>query len=176
MQRIFIFCTAILFIALTGCSRQDDPELAGEGKITVLMYHRIVKGEAANLYERSIDKLEADIKYLKENDINVLCFSDLETILAKGTMPEKNSAIITFDDGDSSWYTLVKPLLLKYHLKATFFLWTHMIGHDSFLSWDEVEDMSLLYFQRRRTSVYIRFAYILISTAKARPICQFNRI
>jgi len=142
MQRIFIFCTAILFIAFTGCSRQDDPEPAGEGKIIVLMYHRIVKGEAANLYVRSIDKLEADIIYLREHDINILSFSDLDILLAKGTMPEENSAIITFDDGDSSWYTLVKPLLLKYHLKATFFLWTHMIGHDSFLTWEEVEDMS----------------------------------
>jgi peptidoglycan/xylan/chitin deacetylase (PgdA/CDA1 family) len=141
MQRIIILYTAILVSLLTGCSRQDDPEPAGEGKIIVLMYHRIVKGEATNLYERSIENLETDLKYLKKNNIKVISFSDLEAILKTGSMPEENSAIITFDDGDSSWYTLVRPLLLKYQVKATFFLWTYMIGHDSFLTWNEVEDM-----------------------------------
>lgn len=106
------------------------------------MYHRIVKGEASNLYERSIENLEADLKYLNDNNIKVLCFNDLENIKTTGAMPEGNSAIITFDDGDSSWYTLVRPLLLKYHMRATFFLWTYMIGHDSFVTWNEVEDMS----------------------------------
>jgi peptidoglycan/xylan/chitin deacetylase (PgdA/CDA1 family) len=57
-------------------------------------------------------------------------------------MPFGHSAIITFDDGDHSWFTLVKPLLLKYRVEATFFLWTYMIGHDSFIAWNEVEEMS----------------------------------
>jgi peptidoglycan/xylan/chitin deacetylase (PgdA/CDA1 family) len=141
MPRILQY-TALLVLMLTGCARQDDTEPAGEGKIIVLMYHRIVKGQAANLYERSIENLETDLKYLKNNHINVLLFSDLETILKTGSMPEGNSAIITFDDGDSSWYTLVRPLLLKYKVKATFFLWTYMMGRDSFVTWEEVEDMS----------------------------------
>jgi peptidoglycan/xylan/chitin deacetylase (PgdA/CDA1 family) len=142
MRKLIILYIIIITILLTGCSGKDEPEPAGNGKIIVLMYHRIVKGEASNLYERSIDNLEADLKYLKNNNIKILSFSDLETISTAGSMPEDNSAIITFDDGDSSWYTLVKPLLLKYNVKATFFLWTYMIDHDSFLTWDEVDDMS----------------------------------
>jgi peptidoglycan/xylan/chitin deacetylase (PgdA/CDA1 family) len=142
MQRLIILYTTILIVLLTGCSGKDAPEPAGNGKIIVLMYHRIVQDEVSNLYERSIDNLEADLKYLNSNSIKVLTFSDLATILATGSMPEDNSAIITFDDGDSSWYTLVRPLLLKYKMKATFFLWTYMIDHDSFITWNEVEDMS----------------------------------
>jgi hypothetical protein len=42
-------------------------------------------------------------------------------------------SIITFDDGDHSWFTLVKPLLLKYS-GNNIFLWTYMIGHDSFIA------------------------------------------
>jgi peptidoglycan/xylan/chitin deacetylase (PgdA/CDA1 family) len=142
MRRLILLYTTILIILLAGCSSKNEPEPAGNGKIIVLMYHRIVKGEASNLYERSIDNLESDLKYLKNKNIKVLNFSDLETILATGSMPDDNSAIITFDDGDSSWYTLVRPLLLKYKMKATFFLWTYMVGHDSFITWNEVEDMS----------------------------------
>jgi peptidoglycan/xylan/chitin deacetylase (PgdA/CDA1 family) len=142
MKRIFLFCTAICFMLNAGCSREDEPEPEEPGSIIVLMYHRIVKGEASNLYERSLEDLEADLKYLNENNVKVISFSDLEALSASGTMPEGNSVIITFDDGDSSWYTLVRPLLLKYQMKATFFLWTYMMGRDSFLTWEEVEDMS----------------------------------
>jgi len=136
-----IFSVLSLFL-IAGCSPEDDPEPAEKGKIIVLMYHRIVKGAATNLYERSIEDLESDLKYLKNNNIKVISFNDLESISTTGEMPDGHSAIITFDDGDHSWYTLVRPLLLQYHMKATFFLWTYMMGHDSFLTWDEVEDMS----------------------------------
>jgi len=132
----------IVFLIFTGCSDREDPVPPKEGKIIVLMYHRIVDGDATNLYERSIADLEADLKYLNENDINVICFNDLVSVKESGKMPNGNSAIITFDDGDHSWFTLVKPLLLKYKMEATFFLWTYMMGHDSFLTWNEVEEMS----------------------------------
>lgn len=136
-----IFFTFI-FLLLAGCSRINDPVPAPAGKIIVLMYHRIVEGTATNLYERSVKDLEGDLKYLVDNKINVIGFDALENVSALGKMPSGNSAILTFDDGDHSWYTLVRPLLLKYNMKATFFLWTNMTGHDSFLSWDEVELMS----------------------------------
>jgi len=142
MKRIVLFFTAICILLSTGCSREDEPEPVEPGRIIVLMYHRIVRGEATGLYERSLADLEADLEYLKENNIKVISFSDLETLSASGTMPAGNSAIITFDDGDSSWYTLVRPLLLKYNMKATFFLWTYMMGRDSFVTWQEVEDMA----------------------------------
>ncbi len=141
MKGKFIFYAILLLLYSSGCSKKEDPLPSEEGKIIVLMYHRIVNGEPANLYERSINNLEKDLKYLKDNKIKVLDFNDLEIFSESDKMPAGNAAIITFDDGDHSWYTLVRPLLLKYNMKATFFLWTYMIGHDSFITWNEVEDM-----------------------------------
>jgi len=138
----------ILFIAIlvfSGCSK-DDPIPAEEGKIVVLMYHRISEGAATNLYERSADDFESDLKYLIHNNINVISFTDLESIKESGKMPLGHSAIICFDDGDRSWYTTVMPLLRKYRMKATFFLWAQMMGRDSFLTWKEVGYMSNLAF------------------------------
>jgi len=135
---LFIF--SVLLIA--GCNRNDDPPITKEGKIIVLMYHRIVQGGTSNLYERSVDDFEKDIDYLEKNNINVISFNDLVSISESGKMPDSNSAIISFDDGDKSWFTIAQPLLKEHKMKATFFLWVYMIGHDSFLSWKEVELMS----------------------------------
>lgn len=142
MKKLFCLILLPLILVTSGCTKKDDPEPGGPGKVIVLMYHRIVKGEAANLYERSLENLESDIKYLNTNNIKVISFDKLGEFHSQGAITGGNYAIITFDDGDSSWYTLVRQLLMDYQMKATFFLWTHMIGSDSFMTWEEVEDMS----------------------------------
>jgi peptidoglycan/xylan/chitin deacetylase (PgdA/CDA1 family) len=141
MRRQFILFTFLLVTAAS-CIKPAEPVPSKEGRILILMYHRLVTGDATNLYERSVKDFESDLKYLADNGIKVICFDDLEKIAASGKMPPGNSAIITFDDGDHSWYTLALPLLLQYKMKATFFIIADMIGHDSFLTWEEVELMS----------------------------------
>ena len=136
----------IAILVISGCSRTDDPLPDGEGKIIVLLYHRITEGVASNLYERSAADFEADLKYLKFNKISIISFSDLEIIKESGKMPEGHSAIICFDDGDQSGYITAMPLLMKYRMSATFFLWAEMIARDSFLTWNEVVYMSYLTF------------------------------
>jgi peptidoglycan/xylan/chitin deacetylase (PgdA/CDA1 family) len=106
------------------------------------MYHRITSGEATNLYERSAADLERDLRYIHDNNIRVIAFSELDKIASGAMHLDTHAVLLTFDDGDHSWYTLVMPLLKKYHMKATFFLWVARMGANSFLSWDEVELMS----------------------------------
>ena len=106
------------------------------------MYHRITQGEAGNLYERSAAQFEKDLLYFRQKRIEVIDFTELEAVVSGEKKLTTHAAIITFDDGDHSWYTLAVPLLKKYRMKATFFLWASKIGADSFLSWDEVELMS----------------------------------
>ena len=142
MQKRHLLWFIFVLISTIGCSRNDDPLPAGNGKVLVLMYHSIVAGTPANEYERTLDKLEEDLVFIRDNNINVLSFSDLGEIEEVGEMPAQNSMILTFDDGDESWYTLVRPLLLKYSMKATFFLCTDMVGTGTYINWDEVEEMS----------------------------------
>jgi len=132
----------IIALSIPGCKKNEDPGPQYEGKILILMYHRISEGEAASLYERSADDFESDLKFLKENNVRVISFNELEVYISSGKMPVDNCVIITFDDGDYSWFSLARPLLLKYNMKATFFLWVNMIGRDSFLTWQEIENMA----------------------------------
>ncbi|MGB8491601.1 MAG: polysaccharide deacetylase family protein, partial [Bacteroidales bacterium] len=142
MQKRHLLWFIFILVTTISCSRDDNPLPVGNGKVLVLMYHSIVDGAPANEYERTVDKFEGDLRYIRDNNINVLLFSDLENIAVTGEMPVQNSIILTFDDGDRSWYTLVKPLLLKYGMKATFFLCTDMVGSSPYVNWDEVEEMS----------------------------------
>ena len=140
MKRINFYFLMIM-ILLAACSGSEIlPEK--EGRIIVLMYHRIVEASTANTYERSATDFENDIKYLNDNNIKVINFQDLAHIKETGILPSANCAILTFDDGDVSWYTIVRPILLKYELEGTFFLWTLNIGNKTYVDWSQVEYMS----------------------------------
>lgn len=125
-----------------GCSETPVPEPVENPRVVILMYHRISSGEAGNLYERSAADFRKDLVYLKQNRIRVIDFKELEAIVSGSEQLTTHAAVITFDDGDHSWYTEAMPLLREYRMKATFFLWASKIGADSFLDWDEVTMMS----------------------------------
>jgi peptidoglycan/xylan/chitin deacetylase (PgdA/CDA1 family) len=130
----------IILAIFTGCSKQPGP--VEDYKVIILMYHSITEGEPADLYERSIADFDSDLRYLIDNNIAVIGFGELEEMVNKGIRPLKNMAIITFDDGYHSCLTNAAPLLLKYDMEATFFLWVDQIGEDQFLSWNEINLMS----------------------------------
>jgi|WetSurMetagenome_2_1015567.scaffolds.fasta_scaffold00001_253 hypothetical protein len=141
-RKIFLFLIILSAFLIKGCTEDDDPEPPVNGSIVVLMYHVISAGEPANLYERSVADFESDIKYLVDNKITVISFDDLATIRESGVLPAKQYAIITFDDGSSSVYNQAMPLLLKYRMKATFFLWVEKVDQNSFLKSEEIVKMS----------------------------------
>ena len=135
MKRLLPFLL-ILLLSLSACNREPEPE--GPGEVIILMYHRISAGEPVNLYERSAADFEDDLVWLNDHNVTVIDFKELEKIVSGEKKLSGDAAIITFDDGDHSWYTLAMPLLKQYRMKATFFLWTSKIGMNSFLTWDEV--------------------------------------
>lgn len=130
----------LLLLAFTGCGREPEP--GDPGEVIILLYHRLTAGEATNLYERSADDFEGDLQWLNDNNVTIIDFAELEKIVSGEKKLTSDAAIITFDDGDHSGYTLAVPLLKQYGMKATFFLWTGKMGTNSFLTWDEAELMS----------------------------------
>lgn len=136
---LLIILTAIL---MSACTRIPDPAPEENPRVVILMYHRITEGAAGNLYERSATEFEKDLLFLRENNIRVISFDELGAVVSGKQKLTTHAAVITFDDGDHSWYTLAAPLLKKYRMKATFFLWASQMDMNSFLTWDEVELMS----------------------------------
>ena len=57
------------------------------------------------------------------------------------TSPATKPVLLTFDDGWENQYKYAFPLLKKYGMLATFYVYTNPIGTKHFLSWDEIREM-----------------------------------
>jgi peptidoglycan/xylan/chitin deacetylase (PgdA/CDA1 family) len=93
--------------------------------------------------------LKQQLEYLKTNDYQTL---DLKTFMAflKGDIQlEKPSVLLTFDDGEKSWYEVAYPLLKQYGFNAAGFVVPSYIqaerqekqGTKTWLSWAELVEM-----------------------------------
>lgn len=85
---------------------------------------------------------EKQLQYLIESGYRAVSLEDL--ILAsenKKVLPDK-PIVITFDDGWENQYIYAFPLLSKYGLTATFFVFTNAIGHERYLTWEQVQILS----------------------------------
>ncbi len=109
--------------------------------ILALMYHRISeKTDESNTYCISPKEFEKDIIYLKEKNYIFAFPDEIEKFLK--LYPDKNIAMITFDDGYESDYKYALPVLEKHNAKATFFVIGSMIGDEYYLNEEQLKKLS----------------------------------
>lgn len=86
-------------------------------KVPIIMYHSILKTKTGR-YIVSPEKLEEDLKYVKEKGYTTVTMTDIiEYVYNDVTLPEK-PIVLTFDDGYYNNYRYLYPLLEKYNMKA----------------------------------------------------------
>ncbi len=92
---------------------------ADEVQLPVVMYHLVTRnGKYIGRYGITPEALESDLKYLSDNGYSTVVMKDVIEFVGGGAhLPEK-PVMLTFDDGNSSDYTYVLPLLRKYNMKA----------------------------------------------------------
>lgn len=104
----------------------------GEEGLPVLMYHFFYdktkeQGKDNNWIE--ISDFEEQIKYLSENNFYFPTWEEVEEYIdGKTILPEK-SVVLTFDDGDASFFELAVPVLQKYNIDGTSFVITSWYGY-----------------------------------------------
>ena len=119
----------------------DVSRIPSGRSVPVLMYHAVgdtpFTGGIPELFVKPAD-LEAQLQYITNNGYSAIWFEDLPK-LGSYSKP----VILTFDDGYRDNYTLLFPLLKKYNVKATIFIFPNNIGtNKNFLTWDMVKEMS----------------------------------
>ncbi len=118
----------------------SEKELA----IPVLLYHEFYEQEPPKeLYGliSTPDKFEQDVRYMLEEGYT---FISMHRLIAyrdglKG-IPEK-SVVLTFDDGYESNYTMIYPILKKYHIPAAIFVIEDKVGTARYFDWDAAKTM-----------------------------------
>ena len=109
--------------------------------VPVLMYHSIGTSKL-NPYVVSTDRLNMDMKYLKDNGFTTLSTNDLYDFMLKNKPVPKKSVLITFDDGYEDNYTNAFPILKKYNFKATIFVITGYVDKSKhFLTSAQLKEM-----------------------------------
>jgi peptidoglycan/xylan/chitin deacetylase (PgdA/CDA1 family) len=115
----------------------------GYRTLPILCYHQFTsKPEASHQLELSAQVFEAQLRYLLDNDYVILSFADAQAILRDGRPIPEKATVITIDDGYGSVYDVAWPILKKYNVPATLFIYTDFIGAPAAMTWEEISEMA----------------------------------
>lgn len=107
-------------------------------EVPVFMFHTI---------DRNV--FRSQLEYLKDNHYQTLDLQTFWAFLKRDIKLDRPSVLLTFDDGEKSWYDVAYPLLKEYGLNAVGFVVPHYIRDEpqekshgkSWLSWPELIEM-----------------------------------
>ena len=131
---LFILITTILFpIATTAASTINIP---------ILCYHNLNPTVRGSM-NMTPDKFEAQLRLLKENGFTIIPLKEAVEYLQgkRSTLPEK-SVVITADDGWKSVYTYMFPIIKKYNVPVTLFIYPQTISEGkNAMTWEELAEL-----------------------------------
>ena len=128
---------------------QPTPSWRADGAATyvpILMYHYLRTVEEARDplgFRLSVrpERLEEQLAWLKTNGYETLRMRELAACLRGELLCAAKSVALTFDDGYAEHATVALPLLRRYGFTATFFITTGFVGHEGYLSWEQLASL-----------------------------------
>lgn len=138
MARILRF----LWLALTVLLSALPAARAENVSVPVLCYHRFGP-TAADSMTVSTALFEQQLGYLMANGYRVIPLQALTDYLrGSGPAPAPKSVVITVDDGHRSVYEVMKPLVEKYRLPVTLFIYPSAISNAGYaMTWDQLREL-----------------------------------
>ena len=130
MRKLFtLFCVVI--IACAAAAQASEPQVPEDSEVfffrerekeievPIIMYHLITeRPKYVGKYGVTPGDVEKDLIYLKENGYTTVVMQDLINFVERGKRLPKKPIVLTFDDGNSSDYNYLFPLLQKHDMKA----------------------------------------------------------
>lgn len=144
-----VFVCAILYYISNPAVLAANDDLQS---FPILMYHHISPNpKRIGDYVVSPNQFEQDLKYLKDNGYKSITVRDLIAINNhEKSLPQK-SVMITFDDGQESFFSYALPLLKKYNMSAVLSIigkyteqFSEVEDHNlsyAHVTWDEMKEM-----------------------------------
>jgi len=101
-------------------------------EVISFVYHLVVEKAVAHAQylfpHRPVEVFEQDLIYIKKK-FQVVSYEELASALASQNRFPPKAAFLSFDDGFSECFSVVRPLLLKHNLPCTFFVATDLMDN-----------------------------------------------
>jgi len=137
----YLILTALLLALPVGFARGAEPDSRGIA-VPVLLYHRLGPVVADSMTVRT-SVFASHLEYLKTNGYTVIPLRRLIAYLAgEAPPPPARSVVITADDGHESVFTEMFPLVSRYHIPVTLFIYPSAISNAKYaMTWPQLREM-----------------------------------
>jgi len=141
------FFSLLLFAAVSILCGIEMPGSAAAGpssrlgKANAFVYHRFgeTRYPSTNISPEIFDR---QLQLLKIEEFAVLPLGEVVARIAAGRpLPEK-CAVLTVDDGYSSFWDTAWPILQRYGFPATLFVSTQAVGKPGYMTWDQLRELA----------------------------------
>ena len=108
----------------------------------VLCYHRFGP-KVADSMTVTTKVFEAQLQWLKDHQYTVIPMKTLvDYLLGQGPPPPPKSVVITADDGHKTVYSDMLPLVRKYNIPVTLFLYPSCLSNASYaMTWEQLKTL-----------------------------------
>lgn len=141
LSRVVALFSPILFVVWLDFSA---PWTYGEEqfRIPILVYHRFGPVIADNMTVTT-PVFASQLQYLHENGYTVISLRQLVAYrLGQAPLPSPRSVVITVDDAHQSVYSHLLPLVQRYRIPVTLFVYPSAISNASYaLRWEQLEEL-----------------------------------
>lgn len=116
-------------------------------RVPILVYHSVMPHHPGQTAEQRVLDVSdsvfvAQMRYLVDGGYHVVSFAALvDALEGRDTLPNR-AVVLTFDDGWENQYHHAFPILRRFGLTATFFVFTTPIGTDpKLMTWDQLREL-----------------------------------
>ncbi|MGD0281271.1 MAG: polysaccharide deacetylase family protein [Dissulfurispiraceae bacterium] len=143
MKKSFLVLLLMLILLLGVPPAEAAKDSFQASGIPILLYHRFGPVVADSMTVATA-VFESHLRYLKDNGYTVIPLMQLVDHYKGKTpapLPQK-AVVIVADDGHKSVYTDMLPLVKKYHIPVTLFLYPSAISNASYaMTWDQIREL-----------------------------------
>ncbi|VVC75452.1 Poly-beta-1,6-N-acetyl-D-glucosamine N-deacetylase [Aquicella siphonis] len=136
IRTIYCLCMAVILAIPTVLFASNNIN------IPILCYHNLNPVVPGSM-NMTPQRFEEQIKWIKQNGFTVIPLKEAVEYLqgTRASLPEK-SVVITADDGWKSVYTYMLPIVRKYKIPVTLFIYPQTISNGkNAMTWDQLKEL-----------------------------------
>ena len=132
----------LVCVSLTNGELSDKEKALRQERVPILLYHRFGPVVSDSMTVTTA-VFRSQLGYIREKGFTVIPLRQLvDYYQRKGPPPPPGSVVIVADDAHKSVYTDMLPLVKKYHIPVTLFIYPSAISNASYaMTWEELREV-----------------------------------